>query len=146
MYSPHHLQTGMNATQPPAKPAGVTTDPSADHVKAMAKQLAQSPERCATHSSLVGSDHVDHVVSWRHVLTSPPDHSTQQVAQLLMQCLAKSQAKQNFSNMDQAVLRQKYDEMQLKCQEFKVRSKGVRSQCGAPQHGPRRACTKSASR
>lgn len=50
----------------------------------------------------------------------PPDHSTQQVAQLLMQCLAKSQAKQNFSNMDQNVLRQKYDEMQLKCQEFKV--------------------------
>lgn len=42
-------QTGMNATQSPAKPTGASTDPA---MKAMAKQLAQDPERCA-HASIV---------------------------------------------------------------------------------------------
>lgn len=90
-------------------------------MKAMAKQLAQDPERCAPTTSYsnrpsVAAECTETPCSH----SSPLDHSTQQVAQLLMQCLAKSQAKQNFSNMDQTVLRQKYDEMQSKCQEFKV--------------------------
>lgn len=63
------------------------------------------------------------VVPTAAMINMPCDHlhSTQQLAQLLMQCLAKGQSKpQSFANMDQAGLRQKYEEMQVKCHEFKV--------------------------